>query len=359
VGIGSCHVAVSNSFAVCNMKCGLYSTERLRTVVVKKTMRTVQIHKYGGLRVLKYEDTPRPEPNENEILIRVHAAGINPADWQIRSGRRSKLKKPFSLILGADVSGIIEAVGNGVTDFKTGDAVFGMVNTQNGGAYAEYLTAPVSNIAHKPKSLDHIQAAALPVAALTAWQALFDAGELSTGQKVLIHAAAGGVGHIAVQLAKWKGAYVIGTASGRNENFLRKIGVDEFINYRTTRFESVVRDIDVVLESINRDIAVEAYPGETLERSWGVLKKGGVLVSICARPSPETAAKYGVRAKHVRPPEMKSSVLTDIAQIVDAGHVKPFINTVLPLKEARKAHKLSHKGHTRGKIVLRVIESDF
>ncbi len=321
-----------------------------------KTMKAVRIHKYGRPRVLKYEDTPRPEPKEDELLIRVHAAGVNPADWQIRSGRRSKLKKPFSLILGADVSGVVEVVGSSVTGFQTGDAVFGMVNTQNGGTYAEYTTAPVSDIAHKPKSLDHIQAAALPVVALTAWQALFDAGELSSCQKVLIHAAAGGVGHIAVQLAKWRGAYAIGTASGHNENFLRKIGLDQFINYKTTRFESVVRDVDVVLESVNRDIVVEAFPGETLERSWGVLKKGGVLVSICARPSLETAVEYRVHGKRVHIPTQKNKLLVKIADLVDAGHVKPFINTVLPLKEAQKAHKISQKGHTRGKIVLQAIE---
>jgi len=264
-------------------------------------MKAVRIHNYGWPRVLTYEDAPQPEPKEEELLIRVHATSVNPADWQIRSGRRFKLRKPFSLILGA---------------------------------------------------------AALPVVALTAWQALFDAAKLSAGQTMLIHAAAGGVGHIAAQLAKWKGAHVIGTASGRNESFLREIGVDEFINYRTTRFEDVIQSVDVVLESINRDIPVEAFPGETLERSWGVLKKGGVLVSICAGPSFDTAAEYGVRGVHVSPPAQKNEILAEIAKLVDAGHIKPFISTVLPLKETRKAHKISQKGHTRGKIVLKVIESD-
>jgi NADPH:quinone reductase-like Zn-dependent oxidoreductase len=322
-----------------------------------KIMKAVRIHKYGGPRVLKYEDAPRPEPKEDELLIRVHAVGVNPADWQIRSGRRSKLKKPFSLILGGDVSGVVEAVGSRVTDFQVGNEVFGVVDIQNGGAYAEYTTAPVSNMANKPRSLDHIQAAALPVVALTAWQALFYAGNLSAGQRVLIHAAAGGVGHIAVQLAKWKGAYVIGTASGPNENFLCRIGVDQFINYKTTQFESFVRDVDVVLETVNRDIAIEDFPGETLERSWGVLKKDGILISICATPSSETAAKYGVRAKYVCPPKVSYPVLNNIAKLVDAGYVKPFINTVFPLNEAQKAHKLSQKGHTRGKIILQVVES--
>jgi NADPH:quinone reductase-like Zn-dependent oxidoreductase len=191
--------------------------------------------------------------------------------------------------------------------------------------------------------------------ALTAWQALFDAGELSAGQKVLIHAAAGGVGHIAVQLAKWKGAYVIGTASGRNENFLYKIGVDEFINYRTARFETIVKDVDMVLESVNRDIRVERRRGETLERSCGVLNKGGVLVSICETNVSKIAAAYGVRGKYmlVQPDSVQ---LTEIAMLTDAGHLKPAVETVLPLKEVRIAHKLSQTGHARGKIVLEVVE---
>jgi len=318
-------------------------------------MKAVRIHRYGGPRVLKYEDAPRPEPKEDELLIRVHAAGVNPADWQIRSGKRFKLKKPFSLILGGDLSGVVEVAGSSVAHFKVGDAVFGTADLRRGGSYAEYVTLPATSIAHKPRSLDHIQAAAMPVAALTAWQALFDAAQLSAGQTVLIHAAAGGVGHIAVQLAKWKGAYVIGTASGPNENFLRKIGVDEFINYKSTRFENVVKDVDVVLESINRDIKVEAIAGGTLERSWSVLKKNGVLVSICATPSIETATAYEVRSKYILA-QTNAAQLAEIAKLVDAGYVKPIINTVFPLKEARMAHKLSQKGHTRGKIVLRIIE---
>jgi NADPH:quinone reductase-like Zn-dependent oxidoreductase len=318
-------------------------------------MKAVRIHKYGGPHVLIYEDAPRPEPKEDELLIHVHATSVNPADWQIRSGRRFKLKKPFSLILGFDVSGVVEAVGSNVADFNVGDAVFGKVDVRQGGAYAEYVTAPAANIAHKPRSLDHVQTAALPVVALTAWQALFDAGELSAGQKVLIHAAAGGVGHIAVQLAKWKGAYVIGTASAHNENFLSEIGVDEFVNYRTTLFEKIVRDIDVVLECINRDIAIEDFPGQTLERSWSVLKKNGVLVSICTNPSSETAAEYGVRGKYILA-RSDASQLREIAMLADAGRVKPAIEAVLPLKDVRQGHKLSKKGHTRGKIVLQVVE---
>lgn len=301
--------------------------------------------------MLTYEDAPRPEPGEDDLLIRVHAAGVNPADWQIRSGKRGVQKEPFSLILGFDVSGVVEATGRSVKHFKVGDAVYAMLH----GAYAEYVTGPATAVARKPRCLDHIQASAMPVVALTAWQALFDAGELSAGQTVLIQAAAGGVGHIAVQLAKWAGARVIGTASARNEDFLREIGVDEFIDYRTRRFEDVVRDVDVVLDAVVRDAdeAIDALAGETLERSWGVLKKNGVLVSICARPSPEIAAAHGVRGKYVLA-QSNASQLAEIAGLVDAGHVKPTIGAVLPLKDARKAHELSQTGHTRGKIVLRI-----
>jgi NADPH:quinone reductase-like Zn-dependent oxidoreductase len=322
-----------------------------------KSMKAVRIHKYGGPDVLTYEDVPRPEPTEDELLIRVHAAGVNPADWQIRSGKRFVLEEPFSQILGLDVSGVVEAMGSSVAHFKVGDAVFGIVDIRKGGAYAEYVTIPATDVTHKPRSLDHIQAAAMPVVALTAWQVLFDAAELSSGQTVLIHAAAGGVGHIAVQLARWKGARVIGTASDYNEDFLRKIGCDEIVNYNMTRFENVVRDVDVVLDAIVRDAnaVIDAVAEETLERSWSVLKKNGVLVSICARPSSEAAAAYGVRGKYILA-QPNAAQLTEIARLVDAGHVKPTVDTVLPLKEAGKAHKLSQKGHTRGKIVLQVVE---
>ncbi len=320
-----------------------------------KLMNAVRIHKYGGPHVLVFEEVQRPEPKANELLIRVHATSVNPADWQIRSGRRFKLKKPFSLILGIDVSGIVEAIGSMITNFQVGDAVYGMMDVRKEGAYAEYVAAPETNFAHKPRVLDHIHAAALPVVTLTAWQALFDVAGVSAGQKVLIHAAAGGVGHVAVQFAKWKGAYIIGTASGRNQDFLRNIGVDEFVNYRTSSFENVVREVDVVLEAVNRDIPVEPVRGETLKRSLKVVKKSGILVSLCDTNVSKTAAAYGVCGKYILA-QINASQLTEVAKLVDGGYVKPTVSTVLPLKEVRKAHKLSQKGHTRGKIVLQVIE---
>ena len=320
-------------------------------------MKAVRIHEYGGPDVLTYEDAPRPEPKDDEVSIRVYAAGVNPADRQIRSGRSFVEEEPFSLILGLDVSGVVTAVGSTAPHFNVGDAVYGMLPIRKGGGYAEYVASPATGVAHRPRSLDHVQAAAMPVVSLTAWQALFDTAGLSAGQTVLIHAAAGGVGHIAVQLAKWKGARVIGTTSARSEDFLRKLGCDEIVDYTTTRFEDVARDVDVVLDIIPRDVSVaaNALAEETLERSWSVLKKNGVLVSICAKPSSEAAAARGVRGKYVLA-QPNAAHLGEIAKVTDAGHVKPTIAAVLPLNEARRAHELSQEGRTRGKIVLRLVE---
>jgi NADPH:quinone reductase-like Zn-dependent oxidoreductase len=316
-------------------------------------MKAITIHEYGGPDILIYEDVSKPEPGQNELMIQIHAAGVNPADRQIRAGLRGKQKEPFSMILGLDVSGVVESLGDRVSGFKIGDEVYGML-PQKGG-YAEYATGPETAFALKPQSLDHIQAAALPVASLTAWQSLFESGNLSSGQKVLIHAASGGVGHIAVQLAKWKGAYVIGTASGRNEAFLRMLGVDQFIDYRSTRFEEVIRDVDLVLDFIPREVNAESdkLARETLERSWYIVKDGGVLVSICAKPYSENAAKRGVRAKYILA-EPRGDQLAKIANLVDKCYLKPNIEVVIPLKEANKAHKLSQEGHIRGKVVLQV-----
>lgn len=317
-------------------------------------MKAVRYHDYGGPEVLCYEDAPIPEPGPREVLVRVHAAGVNPADRQIRAGLRFRLEKPFAFIPGCEVSGVVEQTGCGVTDLAVGDDVYGM--TGFGGGYAEYVGAGGDNLGRKPASVDHVQAAALPVAALTAWDALFEVGGLVAGQKVLIHAAAGGVGHVAVQLAKWRGAQVIGTASARNEPFLRELGVDEFVNYRTTAFESVARDMDLVLDLIPReaDDATDVLAGETLARSWAVLKDGGILVSICANPAPgPEAEKRGLRGAYAHA-KAGSDLLNRITGLVDEGKLMPDVGTILPLREARRAHELMQTGHTRGKIVLRV-----
>ncbi len=310
-------------------------------------MKAIQIHQYGGPEVLTYEDVPRPQPGPAEVLIRVRAAGVNPVDAKTRAGQgmARRYTNPFPLILGWDVSGVIEAVGSAVTDFEPGDEVYGMVRFPDvGAAYAEFVVAPATDIALKPHSLDHAQAAAMPLVALTAWQALFDAAELTAGQRVLIHAAAGGVGHVAVQLAKWQGATVFGTGSGRNELFLRELGVDEFINYQTTPFETVARDMDVVLDPM---------AGEIRERSWGTLKKGGILMSILGPPAPETAAVYGVRAGNILVAPNQAQLIK-LTGLIDAGHLKPVIDTVLPLSAAAEAHQRIMQAHTRGKIVLQV-----
>ena len=310
-----------------------------------ENMKAVRIHKYGGPEVLIFEDAPRPGSGSAEVLIRVHAAGVNPVDWKIRAGYLKEFRPyTFPLILGWDLSGVVEATGPGAVKFKKGDEVYSRPDSARNGAYAEYIAVKEAEVAFKPRSIDHIHAGAIPLASLTAWQAIFDTAGLSAGQKILIHAAAGGVGSFAVQLAKWKGAYVIATASGRNQSFLRELGVDEPIDYEETRFEDLVRDVDVVFDTIG---------GDTQKRSWKVLKKGGILVSIAAPPSAEEAAKNGVRQAFIFMTP-NGAELTEIGRLVDSGKLKPVVETVLPLPDARRAHELSQTGHTRGKIVLRV-----
>lgn len=309
-------------------------------MTMTETMKAIQIHAYGGPEVLKYEDLPQPQPKANEILVRVHAAGVNPVDWKIREGY---LTGTLPMIMGIDFSGIVESVGSGVTKYRSGDAVFGQVADESGG-YAEYALTMEPFIARKPEGLDDIRAAALPVAGLVAWQALFDTANLTAAQTVLIHAASGGVGSFAVQFAKWKGARVIGTASGAHVEQVRQLGADEVIDYRKTKFEEVARDVDVVLDTIG---------GETQERSWRVLKRGGVLASLVGQPPAEQAAAHGVRGFFVRQ-KANSEQLATIADLVAKGKVKVNVETVLPLREAGKAQELSKTGHSGGKIVLEV-----
>lgn len=310
------------------------------------TMKAVRIHEYGGPEVLRYEDAPRPVVKPDEVLIRVHAAGVNPVDWKVREGHvKSMFKYSMPLIPGWDVSGVVQSTGLDTSRLKAGDEVYSRPDIARDGAYAEYIAVRESEVALKPKSQDHVQAAAVPLAALTAWQALFDTAKIQPGQSLLIHGAAGGVGTFAVQLAKLKGARVIGTASKKNHEFLRSLGADETIDYTTTRFEDVVHGVDAVIDTIT---------GETMERSWQVLKKDGILVSILQPPSPEKAAAHGVRCAHtfVQPSVPQ---LNEIAKLLDSGKLKVIVEKVFPLWEARAAQDLSQTGHVRGKIVLRVI----
>jgi NADPH:quinone reductase-like Zn-dependent oxidoreductase len=309
------------------------------------TMKAVRIHAYGGPDVLTYEDAPRPTAGDGEVLIRVHATSVNPFDCAVRAGYMSGyFQYNLPLILGTDVSGVVEAVGPGVTNVSPGDAVYTRAGVFRDGANAEYALAFAADVAPKPSSLDHIHAAALPHVALTAWQALFESAQLSAGQTVLIHGAAGGVGHIAVQLAHWRGAKVIGTAS-INLDLLRKLQVEEAIDYTATPFESVVYGVDVVLDTIGGDVQ---------QRSFATLKPGGTLVSTIQPPSEETAQAHGVRAQYVATSPPVGPTLATVAGLVASEQIKPVVSTVLPLSEIRKAHELIETRHARGKIVLQV-----
>src|SRR5882724_4533821 len=324
------------------------ASEKKSASATSQTMKAIRIHNYGGPGVLHYEDAPRPQPQAGEVLVRVHAAGVNPIDWKVREGHMKDFwPHKFPLILGWDVSGTVEEVGPGPAAagrFKIGDEVYSIPDPTRDGAYAEYIVVRESELALKPESLHHIRAAAVPLAALTAWQSLFDTAQLQPGQRVLIHAGSGGVGHFAVQLAKWKGAYVFATASTKNQDLLRKLGVDEPIDYTQQRFEDVARNIDIVLDTLG---------GETQERSWSVLEKGGVLVSLVQPPSEETAKDLGVRAA-IMGAQPNGAQLAEIAKTIDSGKLAPVINRILPLSEARRAHELSQSSHIHGKIALRV-----
>ena len=307
-------------------------------------MKAVRIHAFGGPEVLQLDEVATPQPQAGEVLVKVAAASVNPVDWKIRAGYlQAVFKQSFPIALGEDFAGVVAAIGAGVTDVKVGDEVYGSVSVVRGGAYAEYLTVTANDYALKPKSLDFAQAASLGVAALTAWQA-FDAAGLSAGQKVLIHAAAGGVGSMAVQLAKARGAYVIGTASARNTEFVKGLGADEVIDYATTKFEDVVKDADMVFDLMG---------GDTQARSYGVLKRGGWLVSAAQPPNAEQLAAHGLHGQMVMVRSDRAQ-FDQLTALVEAGQIKPIIETVLPLADVAKALALSQTGRTRGKIVLQI-----
>ena len=309
------------------------------------TMRAISQDVFGGPEVLKLVDLDRPEPGPSEVLVRVHAAGLNPTDWKHRARRIFLGLPPF--VLGWDVSGVIEATGYGVTLFKPGDEIFGMLPYPYGvGSHAEYVTGPTRAFAPKPGNVDHVQAAALPLAALTAWQALADTARLSAGQRVLIHAAAGGVGHLAVQIAKARGAHVIGTASARNHDLVRGLGADELIDYHDTDFAAAITDADVVLDTVGGD-----YPA----RSLRTLRDGGVLVCL-SRFGAEVAAEAaqrGIRAELLLV-EADHGGMTAIGDLVTEGKLRPVIAGTFPLADAAKAHQAGDTGHVAGKLVLTI-----
>ncbi|MBT2510806.1 NADP-dependent oxidoreductase [Streptomyces sp. ISL-98] len=310
-------------------------------------MRAIGQDGFGGPEVLKMIEVERPEPGPAEVLVRVHAAGVNPTDsWHRASGGLAGAV----IRLGWDVSGVIESVGPGVTTLAPGDEVFGMPrHPLPAGTYAEYVSSPARHLVRKPAGLTHVQAAALPLAALTAWQALVDVAEVRPGQRVLIHAAAGGVGHLAVQIAKARGAYVIGTARSAKHDFLRELGADELVDYTKADFETAVEPVDVVIDAIG---------GAYGPRSLRTLRPGGVLVSLASPAEAyltDEARPLGLRAAFMAV-EADQAGMREIAALAEAGLLRPEIDTVLPLEEAAKAHELGDTRRTTGKIVLSVTD---
>ena len=313
----------------------------------KPTMKAVVIHEYGGPEVLKYEDVPQPEPKQDQLRIRVIAAGVNPVDGMIRSGMFDKEgRRAFPVILGGDISGVVEKVGSNITKFKSGDPVFAYVSLDNSGGYAQYAVVTEREAAPKPKSLTYVEAAAVPIVALTAWQALIDTAKLKAGQTVLIHGGSGGVGSFAIQIAKAHGAKVIATASTANQELLKQLGADVAIDYTKQNFENVAKDVDVVLDSIGKD---------TLARSYGVVKKGGIIVSLVARPDPAELEKHGIRGEALSV-DPNSDELSEIGKLIDEKKINVIVSQTFPLSEARKAQEQVATGHTRGKIVLKVAD---
>ena len=317
-------------------------------------MQAIRVHQYGGPDQLTLEQVPRPQPQAGEVLVRVYAAGVLPADWKVRQGLFQAYRPTtFPYIPGSAIAGIVEEVGPGVTTFEIGEAVFGR---STNGAYAEYTTIAVappalgpetfSLLAQKHQSLSFDAAATISGGATIAWTALFEDGALQAGQQVLIHGAAGGVGSYAVQFARWKGARVIGTASMTNVDFVRRLGAETAIDYNSRPFEDVAHDVDLVLDTIGKD---------TLERSMHVIKRGGILVSLVEEPSAALAHQYGIQAKKnaILP---TSSLLSTIAELIGDGHITPIISQTFSLREARQAHELSQSGHGRGRILLHIAD---
>ncbi|OBZ17946.1 alcohol dehydrogenase [Bacillus sp. FJAT-26390] len=304
-------------------------------------MQAIRYHQFGGPEVLQLEQIPRPVPAAGEVLIRVHAAGVLPVDWKIRTGKFPMPIK-FPWIPGTALSGVVEEIGPGVTALQKGQAVFGR---STAGAYAEYATAKAEALARKPDSLSFDEAATISGGATTAWQALIHEGGLKAGDRVLIHGAAGGVGLFAVQFAKWKGAHIIATCGTDNVGFVRSLGANEVIDYTESRFEEHASQVDHLLDTVG---------GDTLARSWSVVRKGGTLVSIAGQPAPDRAEQLGVRI--LRPSLPGKAQLEEIAALMDKGCVQTFIQQALPLTDAQLAHERSQIGHGRGRIVLHIAD---
>lgn len=304
----------------------------------------IQVHDYGDASQLKLEQMQRPEPQEDEVLVRVYAAGVNPVDWKIRAGYMKDFRPiPMPYIPGLDLAGVVEEVGPNVTAFQKGQAVYGQSAK---GTYAEYTTTSVERIALKPRTLTFDEAAAIPVGATTAWQGLFEHGNLLAGQRVLIQGASGGVGLFAVQFARWKGAHVIGTTSSANVDFVKSLGAETVIDYTKTSVEDAVHDVDLVFDTVG---------GKTLDSSIQALKHSGTLVTIAGQPAEEKVRERNIHVASFRA-TVTHELLQTFAQLIDEGQVKVALAAQFPLSEAPQAHELSQSGHGRGRIVLHIAE---
>jgi NADPH:quinone reductase-like Zn-dependent oxidoreductase len=308
-------------------------------------MKAVVAHEYGGPEMLKYEDVPLPEPKDDEILVRVIASGVNPADPLILNGKYAReFGTHLPLILGYDMAGVVVKTGANVTKLKVGDPVYAYLLW--GGGWAEYCISNESESAIKPKLPSFTEAASVPLAALTAWQALVDIGKIHSGQTVLIHGGSGGVGSFAIQIAKARGARVIATASTANQDLLKQLGADVAIDYTKQKFEEIVHDVDLVLDPIGRD---------TLARSYGVVKKGGIVVTLVSRCDEGELKKHEIRGASLSS-HPDATELAEITKLIDDGKMKPIVSQVLPLTDAAKADAQAATHHTRGKIVLRITD---
>ena len=310
-------------------------------------MKAVVIHSYGGPDVLKVEDVPRLVPKEDEILIRVIAASVNPVDVAIRKGYLAELTgNKFPLILGMDAAGVVEKTGAKITKVKVGDSVYAFFTLAGEGGYGQFVTAKEDEVAPKPKAVTFAQAASVPAAGSTAWQVLVDEAKLGAGQTVLIHGGSGGVGHFAIQIAKACGAKVIATASTANQDFIKQMGADVAVDYTKEKFETVAKDVDVVLDMAG---------GETLKRSYDVVKKGGMIVTIVEDVDQKALDAHGIRGVAFRSAP-KASVLEALGRLIDAKKVTPVVTQTFPLSEIAKAQEQIATGHTLGKIVLQVAD---
>jgi NADPH:quinone reductase-like Zn-dependent oxidoreductase len=310
-----------------------------------KTMKAIIAHEYGEPEVLKYEDVSVPQPKENEILVHVIASGVNPADPLILGGKFAKeFGTHLPLVLGYDMAGIVVRTGPKVTKLKVGDPVYAYLLW--GGGWAEYCISNEGESAIKPKSLSFVDASSVPLAALTAWQALTDVGKVQAGQTALIHGGSGGVGSFAIQIAKARGAHVIATASTANQDLLKQLGADVAIDYTKQKFEDMAKNVDLVIDPVGRD---------TLARSYAVVKKGGIVITLVSRCDPAKLAKHGIRGESLGS-HPDANELAEITKLIEDKEIRPIVTRVLPLTEAAKATEQAETHHTRGKIVLKIAD---